>query len=157
MIFHMDIAKIQYGGQRPGMVRVIFFPTGDNSKILSPSIEYSYPDNSEKYILSLQGVPMGPWGPFGSFQNKKRAILEQISLKIEVQYPFKTCFSPAGLSNKVDFQRKKLLRKIHKQGVKSFKKGNFLPKKGVFQYPSDHTMMTTDSCVSRIFVYEYSC
>ena len=71
MIFHMDIAKIQYGGQRPGMVRGIFFHTGDNSKILSPSIEYSYPDNSEKYILSSWGSQWVPGGLLARFRTKR--------------------------------------------------------------------------------------
>ena len=44
--------KSNMTAKAPGMVTGYFFPMGDNSKILSPSIEYSYPDNSEKYFVS---------------------------------------------------------------------------------------------------------
>ena len=83
MIFHMDIAKIQYGGQRPGMVRVIFFPTGSNSKILSPTFEYSYL-TTRKSIFCHLGGPNGFLAAFWLVLEQKGAILEQISLKIEV-------------------------------------------------------------------------
>ena len=47
-----------------------FFSMGDKSKILFPSMGYSYPGYSKKQFLSSWGVPMGPWGPFGSFSGK---------------------------------------------------------------------------------------
>ena len=44
-----------------------FFPMGHNSKILFSTMGFSYPGNPKKPFLSSWGVPMGPWGPFGSF------------------------------------------------------------------------------------------
>ena len=48
-----------------------FLSTGDNSKILFPSMGISYPGNSKKYCLSSWEVPMGLWGAFGLFQGKR--------------------------------------------------------------------------------------
>ena len=84
---------------------------------------------------------MGPWGPFGSFQGKKRAILGQIRKKIKIFQLFKTCFSPVGLQNIKDIQRKKkIITKISKKGVQKLQKRLFLPKKARFltEWPERH-------------------
>ena len=83
MIFHMDIAKIQYGGQRPGMGRVIFFLREITQKffLLALSIHIL---TTRKSIFCHLGGPNGFLAAFWLVLEQKGAILEQISLKIEV-------------------------------------------------------------------------
>ena len=71
--------------------------------------------------------------PFGSFLSKKRAILGQISIQIEICQPFKTCFSPIGLQNIVDIQTKGFIRiKIFKRSIQQLQNLPFLTKKDSF-------------------------
>ena len=61
-----------------------FFSMGDNSKILFPTMGFSYPGKSKKIFLWSWVVPMGPLGLFGPFLGLKRLFFEQFGIKIEV-------------------------------------------------------------------------
>ena len=54
---------------------------------------------------------MGPWGPFGSFLGKKCLFWDKFAKKIKIFELFKACFSPVGLKNIIDIQRKKITNK----------------------------------------------
>ena len=81
------------------MVRLTFFLWEITQKFFFPSMEFPYPGNLKKQILSSWGVPMGPWGPFGSFLGKKCLFWDKFAKKskfssflrlISHQYDFKT-------------------------------------------------------------------
>ena len=63
--------EIQYGRQMPGLVIQTFFTKGDKSKILLPSLGFSYPGSLKKYFCHPGVLKWGPEGLLAHFLTKQ--------------------------------------------------------------------------------------
>ena len=64
--------EIQYGRQIPGLViQTFFFTKEDKSKILLPSMGFSYPCSLKKYFCHPGVLKWGPKGLLAKLVNKK--------------------------------------------------------------------------------------
>ena len=106
---------------------------GDNSKIIFPSMGFSYPGNLKKLILSSKSHN-GVLGPFLLFKEQK-AILQRISIKIKVYEVLEDLFITRRTCKHRKHLMLKMLRlKIYKKGVQRLRIWLWLPIKA--RYPT---------------------